>query len=129
VTDTLQMYSRNKLFSVALSREMAPSARIIAYFVAPDGQMVADSHNFHVNGSGLHEVGVMLPLLDMHDSFNNIFFDQVNLFCFEAKYFFPSHENIVFDSFHFEVLKIILQHLFDLYSHLQQLVLYRWRLS
>lgn len=56
VSDTLQMYSRNKLFSVALSREMAPNARIIAYFVAPDGQMVVDGLNFHVNGSRLHEV-------------------------------------------------------------------------
>ena len=54
------MYSRNKLFSVALSREMAPNARIIAYFVAPDGFVVADSLNFHVNGSRLHEVSVLL---------------------------------------------------------------------
>ena len=56
VSDTLQMYSRNKLFSVALSRDMAPSARIVAYFVAPDGQVVVDSLNFHVNGTQLHEV-------------------------------------------------------------------------
>lgn len=59
-SDTLQMYSRNKLFSVALSREMAPSARIVAYFVAHDGQVVADSLNFHVNGSKLHEVSLSI---------------------------------------------------------------------
>lgn len=60
VSDTLQMYSRNKLFSVALSREMAPSARIVAYFVAYDSQVVADSLNFYVNGSRLHEVSSLL---------------------------------------------------------------------
>ncbi|XP_067928326.1 CD109 antigen-like [Watersipora subatra] len=56
VSDTLQMFSRNKLFSVALSRDMAPNARIIAYFVAADGQVVVDSLNFNVNGSRLHEM-------------------------------------------------------------------------
>jgi len=56
ISDELQMYSRNKLFSVALSRDMAPSARILAYLIAPDGQVVADSLNFHVNGSKLHQV-------------------------------------------------------------------------
>lgn len=56
VSDSLQMYSRNKLFSVALSRDMSPSAKIVAFYISPNGQVSADSIQFNVDGTQLHEV-------------------------------------------------------------------------
>ena len=58
MTDSVQMYSRNKLFSVALSRDMSPSAKIVAFYVAPDRQVAADSLQFHVDGTKLHNVSI-----------------------------------------------------------------------
>ena len=60
ITDSLQMYSRNKLFSVALSREMSPSAKIVAFFISPDGQVSADSIQFNVDGTQLHDVSLII---------------------------------------------------------------------
>ncbi|XP_013420589.1 CD109 antigen isoform X3 [Lingula anatina] len=51
VADELPMMARQKTFSVALSQNMAPNARIVAYYIRTDGEVVADSLNFHVNGS------------------------------------------------------------------------------
>ncbi|CAH1797576.1 unnamed protein product [Owenia fusiformis] len=45
--DILHMQSRQKTFSVALSRDMSPSSRIVAYFIK-DGEVVVDSLQFHV---------------------------------------------------------------------------------
>lgn len=60
VSDSVQMYSRNKLFSVAISRDMSPSAKIVAFFIAPNGQVAADSLHFHVDGTKLHDVSTWL---------------------------------------------------------------------
>ena len=50
-TNSLKMMnSRQKTFDVGLTREMAPSAHIVVYFIRDDnGELVSDSYNFHVN--------------------------------------------------------------------------------
>jgi hypothetical protein len=45
--------ARQKTFEVGISREMAPSAHILVYYVRYDGEIVADSMNFHVNTSSV----------------------------------------------------------------------------
>ena len=47
------MHNKQKTFDVGLTREMAPSAHIVAYYVRYDGELVADSYNFHVNASSV----------------------------------------------------------------------------
>ena len=46
----LEMTGMQKTFSVALSRDMVPSARIVAYYMH-QGEILADSLNFFVNGT------------------------------------------------------------------------------
>ena len=50
VSNMLEMKSTQKTFSVALSRDMVPSARIVAYYVQ-NSEVVADALNFFVNGT------------------------------------------------------------------------------
>ena len=50
LVNTLFMTSTQKTFSVALSREMVPSARILVYCLLSNGEVLADSLNFHVKG-------------------------------------------------------------------------------
>ncbi|CAF4090363.1 unnamed protein product [Rotaria sp. Silwood2] len=45
--------ARQKTFDVAISRQMAPSAHILVYYVRYDGEIVADSMNFHVDTSSV----------------------------------------------------------------------------
>lgn len=45
--------ARQKTFDLAISRRMAPSAHILVYYVRYDGEIVADSFNFHVNTSSV----------------------------------------------------------------------------
>ena len=45
--------ARQKTFDVGISREMAPSAHILVYYVRYDGEIVADSMNFHVDTSSV----------------------------------------------------------------------------
>jgi hypothetical protein len=52
-TDVLTMHNKQKTFDVGLTRDMAPSAHIVAYYVRWDGEIVADSYNFHVNASSI----------------------------------------------------------------------------
>jgi CD109 antigen len=52
-TDVLNMNNKQKTFDVGLTREMAPSAHIVAYYIRYDGELVADSYNFHVNASSI----------------------------------------------------------------------------
>ena len=52
-TDVLTMNNKQKTFDVGLTREMTPSAHIVAYYVRYDGELVADSYNFHVNASSV----------------------------------------------------------------------------
>lgn len=44
---------------------MAPAARIVAYFIGPDGQVAADSLQFHVDASKLHLVCLVPPLFPL----------------------------------------------------------------
>ena len=52
-TDVLVMNNKQKTFDVGLTREMAPSAHVVAYYIRYDGEIVADSYNFHVNASSI----------------------------------------------------------------------------
>ena len=45
--------ARQKTFDVGISKEMAPSAHILVYYIRYDGEIVADSMNFHVNTSSV----------------------------------------------------------------------------
>lgn len=58
-SNSLEMSSQQKTFSVALSRDMVPSSRIITYFLY-NGEIIADSLNFFVNGSVMNPVSVRL---------------------------------------------------------------------
>ena len=55
------MQSTQKTFSVALSRDMVPTARIIAYYII-NGEVVADALNFFVNGTRMNDVDVRVNL-------------------------------------------------------------------
>ena len=57
----MEMTGTQKTFSVALSRDMVPSAHIVVYYVDMD-EVVADSLNFFVNGSGLNPVSKTISL-------------------------------------------------------------------
>ena len=52
---TLTMRTLQKTFSLAVSREMSPAARIVCY-VTKDGEILADSLNFHVTDKRLLNV-------------------------------------------------------------------------
>ena len=52
----VQNGATSKTFAVALSRDMQPTARIVAYYVRSDGEVVSDSLTFFVNGSKDREV-------------------------------------------------------------------------
>jgi len=52
-TDILHMNNKQKTFDVGITREMAPSAHIVAYYIRDDGEIVADSYNFHVDASSV----------------------------------------------------------------------------
>ena len=60
------MNSRNRLLSLAISRQMAPSAKIVAFYIAPDGQVAADSLQFNVDASHLHKVCLCSSILFYH---------------------------------------------------------------
>ena len=51
----IEMTSMQKTFSIALSQQMSPSARIIAYTIR-DNEIMADGINFFVNGSRVNDV-------------------------------------------------------------------------
>lgn len=57
VLNQLEMQSSQKTFSVALSRDMVPSSRIVAWYIL-NGEVISDALNFHVNGSSLNPVEV-----------------------------------------------------------------------
>ncbi len=52
-SDTLQMNNKQKTFDVGITRDMSPSAHIVVYFIRYDGEIVADSYNFHVDASSV----------------------------------------------------------------------------
>ncbi|CAH1784985.1 unnamed protein product [Owenia fusiformis] len=55
LSNQLHMSSLQKTFSVAISRDMMPSARLVAYFVKR-GEVIADALSFYVDPTALHEV-------------------------------------------------------------------------
>ncbi|CAD5111927.1 DgyrCDS1188 [Dimorphilus gyrociliatus] len=57
--NSLEMSSQQKTFSVAISRDMVPSSRIIAYYLYK-GEVIVDSLNFFVNGTGMNPVEVRI---------------------------------------------------------------------
>ncbi|CAH1782654.1 unnamed protein product [Owenia fusiformis] len=59
VSNQLHMTSLLKTISVAISRDMMPSARMVVYFIKK-GEVVADSMSFYVEGTALHEVDVAI---------------------------------------------------------------------
>ena len=50
MANRLDMKVKQKTFSVAMSRDMVPSARLLAYYIY-DGEVVSDCLNFFVNGT------------------------------------------------------------------------------
>ncbi len=52
-TNILKMNGKQKTFDIGLTRDMAPSAHIVVYFIRDDGELVSDSYNFHVNISSV----------------------------------------------------------------------------
>ncbi len=57
IGNTLRMASKQKTFSVAISREMSPIARVVAYCVWA-GEVVVDSLAFHVYDTRLSTVSI-----------------------------------------------------------------------
>ena len=49
------MYSRQKTFSIGLSRDMIPEAHIVVWHIFKS-EVIADSLNFFVNGTRLNNV-------------------------------------------------------------------------
>lgn len=56
IGDELEMTSRQKTFSVALSRQMVPTARIIVYYIREPEEIVSDVLSFFVNGTRQNQV-------------------------------------------------------------------------
>jgi len=54
----LMMYGKQKTFAVALSRQMAPTAHIVAYCVV-EGEVVTDALSFYVRDTRLMQVRVL----------------------------------------------------------------------
>ena len=57
VGSTLQMESTQKTFSLAVSRDMAPSSRLVAYFIH-NSEVVVGALNFHIEDTKLKTVSV-----------------------------------------------------------------------
>lgn len=54
------MLSSIKTFAVSLSPEMAPTATVVIYSVAREGEVVVDSLTFPVNGISTNNVNLSL---------------------------------------------------------------------
>ena len=48
------------LFSVMITDEMAPNARIVVYYVRADGEIVTDSISFDVDGAFKNKVNTAI---------------------------------------------------------------------
>ena len=60
--NTLAMTSSQKTFSLALSRDMVPQARIVVYALVGGGEVLADSLQFRVRGAYDSKVITICPL-------------------------------------------------------------------
>ncbi|KAH9502244.1 hypothetical protein Btru_070510 [Bulinus truncatus] len=56
IGDELEMTTRQKTFSIALSRDMVPMARIIVYYIREPEEIVSDVLSFFVNGTRQNQV-------------------------------------------------------------------------
>ena len=57
VASPLLMQSRQKTFSVALSRDMVPYGHMVVFAILPStGEVLADALSFHVDGLSMQEV-------------------------------------------------------------------------
>lgn len=54
--DELEMTSRQKTFSIGLSREMVPMARLVVYYIREPEEIVSDVLTFFVNGTRQNQV-------------------------------------------------------------------------
>ena len=52
------MRSRQKTFALSVSRDMIPEAHLVMWHVY-QGEVIADSFNFFVNGTRINEVGYL----------------------------------------------------------------------
>ncbi len=50
VANTLYMKSTQKTWSLAIARDMVPQARLVVYCILNDGEVLADTLHFYVNG-------------------------------------------------------------------------------
>ena len=48
------------LFSVMITHEMSPNARVVVYYVRADGEIVTDSISFHVDGAFKNKVNASI---------------------------------------------------------------------
>lgn len=55
-TNTITMSSTKRKFRVKMTSKMAPSARLIVYYIADGGEIIADSVDFNVEGVFKNEV-------------------------------------------------------------------------
>ncbi|XP_059162064.1 alpha-2-macroglobulin-like [Physella acuta] len=58
IGDELEMTSRQKTFSISLSREMVPTARLVVYFLREPEEIVSDVLSFFVNGTRQNQVSL-----------------------------------------------------------------------
>jgi len=58
--NTLSMTSSQRTFSVALSRDMVPEAKIVVHALTGSGEILADSLQFHVRGMESDKVRIGL---------------------------------------------------------------------
>lgn len=47
----LEMNSRTRLLSIPVTIDMVPSAKIVVFYITPDGQIIADSLVYHVDAT------------------------------------------------------------------------------
>ena len=52
----LFMNHRQKTFSIALSRDAVPEAKVLVFCLLNNGEVIADAINFHVEGIRKHGV-------------------------------------------------------------------------
>ncbi|XP_067938571.1 CD109 antigen-like [Watersipora subatra] len=60
LSDRLAMHSRHRLLSIAITKKMSPDATIVAFYIASDRQVAADSLQFHVDVTKLHKMDTVL---------------------------------------------------------------------
>ena len=52
--------ARSTMFSLPVQPSMAPNARIVVYYVRPDGEIVTDSISFDVDGAFQNQASLLV---------------------------------------------------------------------